>query len=100
MTRRVASGAVPELRAARIAALEDLAEGRPTMLAALGDKLAALRNGEPFVVDSAAMFSAVHRIAPNVAVQKYAYRTDRDNRRRFLIDANDVVTELPAEERR
>lgn len=85
---------MPELRAARIAVLEHLADGIPGLF---DDKIAALRRGDAVVLDSEQMFGAVFRIAPEVAAQKYAYRSDPTNRRRFLLDQNDVVTELEPE---
>lgn len=91
MTRRVSGGSWPELRAARVAFLRRFQDGAPGIFA---DQIATLEAGAAVVMDTEQMFSAVHQINPDHASREYAYRTDPDNRRRFLLDGDDRLTEI------
>lgn len=94
MSRRTGTGAMPWLRAALIDHLRRFqVDGRMIF----ADKIAVLEAGTAVVLSTEQMFFAVHSVDPESATKKYAYRTDPGNQRRFLLGADDTVTELPPE---
>lgn len=87
----------PELRRALIEGARRLAESCPDSGGgALHGHAAGLKSG-PIVLSTASMFHAVyHGVGPSAA-DPYVYRSDPDNVRRWLLDENDVLTELDRE---
>ncbi len=87
----------PELRRALIDRARWLAESFPASGGgALHDHAASLKSG-PIVLSTASMFHAFYHAYGPQAADPYVYRSDPDNVRRWLLDENDVLTELDPE---
>lgn len=82
----------PELRHGLLVRYQALAEAFET--AGMAELIDSLERGDAITLSSESMFIAhYHGIGPSAA-DAYAYRTDPDNVRRWLLDEQDVLTEL------
>lgn len=56
-----------------------------------------VRAGGAIQLDTATVFSAMHAVDPTAA-RSFGFHADRENRRRFLLDAEDNLTEIDPKE--
>jgi hypothetical protein len=89
-TRGAQSGS--RVRAGLVAHMRRFQEAFPTP--GWEPQIRAIEGGAAVELDTRTLFSAVYRFDPNLAGRLFSHRADPENKRRFVLDEDDELTEL------